>query len=193
MNNLNIPISGRPPFLASHFGNDISPLCTAFLPASRCDSSTSSSLPKPLLYASKIPLSSNVSLIAASLYASPSTCLFGSSTSGTLPSWNSDTFPPGNTWAEGKELEVRTRWRSRTWFVGEITRTLVVVSQGASNVQLLLVPRAWSRNRRRLLAAFLLAHTPFLCSIYPSDLIAGCVLKRVGLGSPISVVEARTT
>jgi hypothetical protein len=34
-------------------------------------------------------------------------------------------LPPGKTWAEANEVDVRTRWRRRTWFVGERRRILV--------------------------------------------------------------------
>lgn len=104
-----IPTSGLPPFRDSHFVKGTSFLCTAFLPASRSESSTSKRRPKPLFNASNIPLSSNVSLTAASLYVSLSMCLFGSPSAGTVPSWKVSTFPPGNTWAEGNDLEVWTR------------------------------------------------------------------------------------
>jgi hypothetical protein len=40
------------------------------------------------------------------------------------PSCSADRAPPGKTWALAKEEDVRTRWRRRIWFVGEIKRTL---------------------------------------------------------------------
>lgn len=109
-----IPVFALPPRPASHFRKSISLPCTFLLPSSRLSSGTSISLPNPLFFASIMPLSSNVSLIAASRYASPSSCLAELSSEGTSPSWNGSQFPPGKTWAEGKAEEFCTRCRSRT-------------------------------------------------------------------------------
>lgn len=46
---------------------------------------------------------------------------------GISPSWEAERFPPGNTCAEGKELEVRTRWRRRISLEGEMRRMLVML------------------------------------------------------------------
>lgn len=40
------------------------------------------------------------------------------------PSWEAERLPPGKTWAEGKELDVHTRWRRRIWFEEEMRRIL---------------------------------------------------------------------
>lgn len=48
----------------------------------------------------------------------------GEEGAGRLPSWEGERLPPGKTWAEGKELEVRTRWRRSISLVGEMRRML---------------------------------------------------------------------
>ena len=40
------------------------------------------------------------------------------------PSWSKERLPPGNTCAEGNELEVLTRESSSIWFAPEISRML---------------------------------------------------------------------
>ena len=123
------PVSATPPFSASHSVNLTFPPCTAFLPSSRSLSPNSvSSLPVFLFFASRIPLSSKVSRIAASRYASPSSCRSGESGAGISPSCLAERVPPGKTCAEGKDEDVCTRWSSRIWFVGDIRRTLASIS-----------------------------------------------------------------
>lgn len=123
------PMSATPPFSASHSVNLTFPPCTAFLPSSRSLSPSSvSSLPVFLFFASRIPLSSKVSRIAASRYASPSSCRSGESGAGISPSCLAERVPPGKTCAEGKDEDVRTRWSSRIWFVGDIRSTLASIS-----------------------------------------------------------------
>jgi hypothetical protein len=58
-------------------------------------------------------------------YAGPSACRAGSSGAGITPSCVASRLPPGKTCAEGKEVEVQTRWRSRISLEGEISRTLL--------------------------------------------------------------------
>jgi hypothetical protein len=120
----NEPISATPPCSASQVGNVTVPSCTAFLARSRSFSSTASNSPVCLFFARRIPLSSNVSRMAAMRYTRLSTCRSAWSGSGTTPSWAADTLPPGKTWAEGKEEDVCTRWRRRTWLRGEMRITL---------------------------------------------------------------------
>jgi hypothetical protein len=38
------------------------------------------------------------------------------------PSWKASRLPPGKTWAEANEVDVRTRWRRRVLFWGERRR-----------------------------------------------------------------------
>ena len=114
-----LPTSGLPPILATQSLNlTVSP-CVFFLPSSRISEGTFNTLPSSCLRASKIPLSSNVSLTAASRYASPSAWRAGECTSGIGPSWKLERFPPGKTCAEGNEVDVRTLCRRSTLFVGE--------------------------------------------------------------------------
>jgi len=60
------------------------------------------------------------------------------------PSCDADRLPPGNTCAEGNELEVRTRWRRRIWFEGEMRRILVWWSATVVRWEEGHVPCAWS-------------------------------------------------
>lgn len=122
----NIPISTSPPTLLTHSSNPTVPECTSFLALSLTPSPTSNNPSPPFFDASKIPLSSKHSLIAPTLYALPSTCLLGDFGSGIVPS-EEERFPPGKTCAEGKEEDVRTRWRSRISLVGERRRMLGVL------------------------------------------------------------------
>ena len=102
-----------------------------FLAASLSPFSRLTSSPLPSFFlASRMPVSSNVSLMAPMRYAGPSWCLAGESTAGMSPSWNASRLPPGKTCAEAKDVEVLTRWRRRTWFWGE-TRTTEELGRGS--------------------------------------------------------------
>lgn len=118
-----LPESIVPPNALTHSWNFNLPAWISFLAFSRILSSTSNNDPSSF-FASRIPLSSNVSRIAPILYAGPSTCLASSFGPGISPSCDAERFPPGNTCAEGKALDVRTRWRRRIWFEGDIRRIL---------------------------------------------------------------------
>lgn len=103
------------------------PAWISFLALSLSVSSTSNKESEPSSFlASKIPLSSKHSLIAPSLYAGPSTCRSELSAAGILPSCEGERFPPGNTWADGKEEEVWTRWRRSISLEGDIRRILAM-------------------------------------------------------------------
>lgn len=121
-----LPESITPPWDLTQSTNLRFPACISFRAFSRTSSGTSNIAPLPSFrFASKMPLSSKHSLIAPILYAAPSTCLFGSVEEGISPSCKAERFPPGNTCADGKELEVLTRWRRRIWLEGEMRRMLV--------------------------------------------------------------------
>jgi hypothetical protein len=51
-------------------------------------------------------------------------CRFGSVGEGISPSCEAERFPPGNTCAEGKELDVLTRCRRRISLEGDMRRIL---------------------------------------------------------------------
>ena len=147
------PVSATPPLSASHSINLTFPLCTAFLPSSRSSSPSSvSSLPVFSFFASRIPLSSKVSRIAASRYASLSSCRSGESGAGISPSCLAERVPPGKTCAEGKDDDACTRWSSRIWFVGDIRRTLASVNvyRRAFFLGEADVPGAWPWRQRHL-------------------------------------------
>lgn len=81
--------------------------CTALRPASRWAAvSSTGPLRVAASTASRIPLSSNVSRIAAARNSALSPWASGSSSSTWLLSWKAERLPPGKTWAEGKTLDV---------------------------------------------------------------------------------------
>lgn len=61
------------------------------------------------------------------------------------PSWEAERFPPGKTCAEGKEDEVRTRWRRRIWLEGEMRRMLGNMSVDVDEGRGRVLPGAGSR------------------------------------------------
>lgn len=119
-----IPESTTPPCDSTQSTNLSLPAWISFRAFSRSWSGTSNNWSLPFFFASSIPLSSKHSLIAPSLYAGPSICLFESEGAGISPSCEADRFPPGKTWADGKELDVLTRCNRRISLEGDIRRIL---------------------------------------------------------------------
>lgn len=132
VNGINDSVSKTPPRASTTCDIVVLPLYMSFLALSRSCSGISNNSPLPSFrFASRMPLSSKHSLIAPILYAEPSSCRFGEEGGGISPSWLDERLPPGNTCADGKALEVCTRWRRRIWLVGEM-RSMLALGLGST-------------------------------------------------------------